>query len=609
LRRTEMYVTVHLSVMPFSFFAKESVCYEKVPPPASGLRRRFAVTAALSVLPLCLLPSMSRADSTRLVPVPRQLHGNIPNAVADAQTTGVRLDPQADMELALTLPPRNKAEMDDYVQRLYDPADPLYKHYLTPQEVQDRFSPTQADYNAVVAFAKSKGLTVTQTWQNRNLVDVSGPANVVEAAFGIHLMHFVDRIGRDFYAPDAEPSVPADIAPRLLGVIGLDNAGQWQTQIKAGRKVSSILKAAAPGGGGDGGGGTGGGGGSTGGGGGSTSTLQTTSNNVTGSGALPGPPLSGPGGGFAPKDIKTAYNLNSVPSNGGNGIVALVELNGFNPSDIQTYEDTFGLPHIPIQIISIDGSTNTIDYSNQHNSYIEPVLDLDMVVAIAPGIRLIRVYQGVYGPSNGSSAAKNLLDVYNRVGADLNEQTSISFGTGETGISSSMKQSENTAFENGALTGNSIFASSGDSGTLNGLANDPAAQPFVCGVGGTTVNTDQYANWLSETTWSETFTLPTGSVTDSSGGGVSDYWAISPFQKSLVSNGSGASTSARNVPDVALNAFANYSIYSGGSWFLEGGTSAAAPIWAAFTALVNGRVKIPRVESRGLEQDSYTKGS
>jgi kumamolisin len=43
----------------------------------------------------------------------------------------------------------------------------------------------------------------------------------------------------------------------------------------------------------------------------------------------------------------------------------------------------------------------------------------------------------------------------------------------------------------------------------------------------------------------------------------------------------------RTVPDVASDAdpHTGYSIYTGGLWDVVGGTSAAAPMWAAFAAL------------------------
>ena len=50
-----------------------------------------------------------------------------------------------------------------------------------------------------------------------------------------------------------------------------------------------------------------------------------------------------------------------------------------------------------------------------------------------------------------------------------------------------------------------------------------------------------------------------------------------------------ASTTMRNIPDVSVNAdpTTGYDIYVSGGWGTWGGTSAAAPVWAGFVALVN----------------------
>ena len=40
-------------------------------------------------------------------------------------------------------------ELDELLQRLYDPKDPLYGQFLTSTEFADRFGPSQADYDAV----------------------------------------------------------------------------------------------------------------------------------------------------------------------------------------------------------------------------------------------------------------------------------------------------------------------------------------------------------------------------------------------------------------------------------------------------------------------------
>jgi hypothetical protein len=70
-----------------------------------------------------------------------------------------------------------------------------------------------------------------------------------------------------------------------------------------------------------------------------------------------------------------------------------------------------------------------------------------------------------------------------------------------------------------------------------------------------------------------------------SGGGVS---AIFSYQQTMASQAVAAalvSTTMRNVPDVVL--YPDQAIVYNGSWQVNGGTSAAAPIWAALISLVN----------------------
>jgi len=519
----------------------------------------------------------------------KQLIGNIPVGVKGAKALGTRLDPQTRIDVALTLPLRNKAALDDLDAHLFDPADPLYHKYPTDQEMIDRFSPAQADYDAVAAFARSQGLTVTQTFKNRMLVDVSGPAAAVETAFGVRLMQFQDKDGRVFHAPDQEPSVPAALAPRLLGVLGMDDDAVAIPQMALGKIPSSKLRQARkmtpllqqPVGPGDGGGGTGGGT--------TPPPLTITGTAISGTGTVLTSHFSGPYGYISPSDIKTAYNLNSVPSTGQGQILDMVELNGFNPSDITAYEDAFGLPHVPIQIISVDGVSNvisTVDTTYLHSSPAEATLDLEMAVGIAPGLSLIRVYEGPL-------SSKGLLDILNTTSSAAGRayQTSCSWAFTENGLSTTQKQSEGNALQYMISLGNCFFASSGDWGPYddsthdNVTALDPASQGWACAVGGTKLFTDQYGNYSSETTWNE----PYGGKYFAGGGSISNYWLIRN-QKPVISAASGGSTTMRNVPDVSLNSAIDFALYFNGGWYPGGGTSAATPIWASFLALVNSRL-------------------
>ena len=152
-----------------------------------------------------------------------RLQGHVPHDTAKAILLG-RVDSNCPIRLALVLPLRNQSYLESLIQRLYDPRDPEYGKYLTPEQFTTMFGPTQADYDAVAAFAQEQGLTITGIHANRALLDIGGPAGTIEAAFHLHLLRYQAQDGREFHAPDVDPSVPAPIAARMTGIVGLDNA-------------------------------------------------------------------------------------------------------------------------------------------------------------------------------------------------------------------------------------------------------------------------------------------------------------------------------------------------------------------------------------------------
>ena len=138
-----------------------------------------------------------------------------------------------------------------------------------------------------------------------------------------------------------------------------------------------------------------------------------------------------------------------------------------------------------------------------------------------------------------------------------------------------------------AAQGQSMYAAAGDSGAYDDsnsdklAVDDPGSQPYVTSVGGTSLTVDSTTGvYVSESVWDN------GSGNGAGGGGISTVWPIPSWQTNITGL---YSTTHRNVPDVALNADPNtgYSIYFNGSWQIVGGTSCAAPLWAAFNACVN----------------------
>ena len=109
------------------------------------------------------------------------LSGHVPTVVSSL-TPKDRLAATNELLLAIGLPLRDPAGLDQYLAQIYDPASPHFHQYLTPEEAAARFGPTPGDYEAVKDFAQTNGLTVTTTYNNRLVLDVTGPAAAVEKA-------------------------------------------------------------------------------------------------------------------------------------------------------------------------------------------------------------------------------------------------------------------------------------------------------------------------------------------------------------------------------------------------------------------------------------------
>ena len=160
---------------------------------------RLCPAACVVLLMLSLFPSLA---------VERQiLSGHVPLVTIGREPLR-RMQGSNRLNLAIGLPLRNQDELDTLLERLYDPASPQYRHYLTPGQFAERFGPTQEDDQALRVWAESKGLAVTGTHPNRTLLDVSGLVADIERAFHVTLRVYQHPTeARTFHAPDVEPSL------------------------------------------------------------------------------------------------------------------------------------------------------------------------------------------------------------------------------------------------------------------------------------------------------------------------------------------------------------------------------------------------------------------
>lgn len=440
------------------------------------------------------------------------------------------------LSLDLVLPLRDPDGLQTLLEDLYDPSSPSYRHFLTPAQFTERFGPTKADYQAVLKFARENGLAVTGGSRAGMEVQVQAPVSAIEKALHVNIGTYKHPTeNRSFYGPDREPTTTLSFS--LWHISGLDNFS-----IPHPLYVKKSDFAAANG----------------------ISPDAVTRQATTG---------SGPSASFLGSDMRAAY-YGSGSLNGAGQNLGLFEYVGTNLADLTTYYKNIGqrLPITP-QLISTDGTSTACNYTRAGGYCDDGEQNLDMTQALgmAPGLASLQVYVG-----STDTAIISAMTTHSPL------PTTIGCSWGWTPADPSTLD---PYFQKMAAQGQSFFAASGDSSTWS-RKNEawPADDAYVTAVGGTDLVTASAGGaWKSETAWVD------------SGGGISpDSIAIPSWQKAAINSTNKGSTTLRNGPDVSANA--NFTFYTCGDQQAcqaneYGGTSFAAPMWAAYTALANQQLK------------------
>lgn len=350
------------------------------------------------------------------------------------------------LRLVLTLPLRNEAGLDQFLQDLYNPDSPSYRHFLTVDEFAAQYGPTPDDYNTVIDFAKTHGLTVVGTSRNRLNVDVVGTVGSIESAFHVKMgMYQHPTESRNFYAPANEPTT--DLPFQLWHISGLDNY--------------SIPRPAGL----------------------SKRQGSTTPNATTG---------SGPSASFLGSDMRAAYYGGTALTGAGQS-VGLLEFSGTDLADVNTYYKNVGQTNnVPITLLSTDGTSTSCLYANGCDDT-EQTLDITQALGMAPGLSSLVVYVGGTDASifNAMATAKT-----------LNAQIGVSWAWRPADPAT-----DDPYFKEFAAQGQNVFVAAGDSGkwpTRTSPYYYPAEDSYVTAVGGTDLQTSAAAGpWSSESAWAD----------------------------------------------------------------------------------------------------------
>jgi len=448
------------------------------------------------------------------------------------------------MTVAITLPLSDEAGAAKFADSVSKPGNRLYGQYLTPAQFAAKFGANAADYAAVTAWAQAQGLTLHEASTARTLLSVAGTRAQIERAFGVTFKYYKDnKTGRVFPSATSQPSLPSDIAPRIDSVLGLSRRVGFAPKLR--RAPANAVRPATAGG-------------------------------------------TGAGGAYAPADFRTAYEIPQMAATGPAETLAVFEQGGYFASDVTTFVKANKLTMPAVTPRLVDDYGGGVDDPDVE---LETVLDISTLIGITQGNASILVYE------DGEDYGIALIDSLTAM-ADDDKASIISISYGEDEALAGQKQmvAEHRALLQLAAQGQTVLASSGDSGAYGdegfGLnVSDPCSQVYVTCVGGTTLFTGAHEAYNLENAWNDL-----ASYDGATGGGVSSMWALPKYQLQpdsftpgqSVAAPNGGSNTFRNVPDVAADAdpLTGAAIYSqmNGGWVTVGGTSLASPIYAGFLA-------------------------
>ncbi len=353
-------------------------------------------------------------DESKLVP----LSGNTRPEATRQNDRGPVPDSYAmpHMLLQMKRSPAMESELRQYIEQLTDKSSPNYHHWLTEQEIGDKYGPTKQDLQIVKTWLQSHGFRVDYIYPHGMLMDFSGTAGAVREAFHTEI-HYFDVKGTLHAANIGDPQIPAALAPAVTGPTSLhDFHGH------------PMLKKHRP---------------------------KYTDNTDAGEYLL------------VPADVETIYNTNPLYRQGiyGQGqTIAVLEDSDTYGTDTATFQSLMGLSKYGGSMQTIHpqpvGSSNCADPGSNGDES-EANFDVEYAMAAAPGA----VIQVAACPSVGSAGSNfgGLIALNNMLALGTAPNIiSMSYGECEAANGASSNAAYNTSFQTAAGLGISIFVSAGD---------------------------------------------------------------------------------------------------------------------------------------------------
>ncbi|KTD02832.1 S53 family peptidase [Legionella feeleii] len=480
---------------------------------------------------------------------------------------------------------RNKQDLDQLVQDVYDPKSPRYQQFLTRALFEEKFAPDQEAEEKVSHFFLNHGMQANIV---NHSIRVTGSAAQIEQALHVQMNYYRYK-NKVFHANAGTPRLMPEIAQYVAEITGLNTIPEFQENIGHAKAETQST----------------------------THDLNFLENNFIPT-ALP-TTISLQG--FSGANLRKTYNLSNIPKINGvrlNGLgqtLVIVDKCGTNGpaqilSDANQYFKMNGIapfiisgPAKNFAIVNPDGSPFT-NCPNASSFSREIVLDIEASHTIASGDNTVLVL--------GTDQRTTLMDVINTL---IQNNYTIAGFTNAYVISNSWSSPESfdaaleSSLQLAAAAGISINFSSGDcgdntytnAGKCNGspplvTVNYPSSSAYVTAVGATALFVDNNYNYAFETVWGTVESVGgVLSYTGGTGGGISQFYGPVPWQSSISSFTAGGYGIINNfgnrraLPDVAMlgDPRTGLLIIANGTQVQDGGTSLACPLFSATLVLVN----------------------
>lgn len=428
----------------------------------------------------------------------------------------------------------------------------IYVRPTTADPAADQADPK--DLETIEAWANGVGLRVEAASAARRSLLLSGTVQAASEAFGVELKVYEHPILGRYRGRVGPVKVPAELVDIVEGVFGLDNRRMGRSYLHRARRPIKPSQAALP-------------------------------QNV-----------------YVAPQVARLYNF-PEGYDGSNQCIAILAFNGeigntgvqapggFDEAAIKKYFSALNLKEPNITQVVVHGPGNVPgDGKNPDDSTTEILLDIQVAGAIAPGAKLV-IYFTEFTEQGWVDAISTIItDQENRPTI-----LSCSYGNPEDAGNGSLWTKAaitkiNECFYTAGKHGITICCASGDAGSSDepgayrAHADFPASSPWVIGCGGTRLESSN-GSIVSETVWND-------GPDSATGGGVSDLFPLPDYQ-GFVSTPRSVNPGhriGRAVPDVAALADPETGlIIVGPGGDFEGpigGTSAAAPLWAALFARI-----------------------